>query len=336
MTRDLTANNGEGSFGGALSFPWWEVAGRLVIGLWLCLPGLLGIMGGAWQFSNSDRLVLTAVVAAGAFGCLQLLSGILSFRGRFGLSGTLLVLSLAISLSWLFAPHGGPSMPEVAAKSPFIVAVTTLLLAAEVVWILGRRLARSRDLVPIQKATSVVLAILFVISIPALGEGMGRAIGVMLSPPLVAGRTVAGQRLPRREIRALDGGSVQLEEPGVVYVVNFWATWCGPCRKELPKLLALSRSWPKEAPVRLVAVNAENLDREAMGSFLEREHLSGLPVYLDPEGLETSLGYGAIPLTFVLKDGTILAIHNGYSVEIMSSLSEEIRRALGDQPRPAR
>jgi thiol-disulfide isomerase/thioredoxin len=173
-------------------------------------------------------------------------------------------------------------------------------------------------------------------SIPTLGEGMGRAIGVVLSPPLVANRTVAGQRLPRREIRALDGGTVQLTEPGVVYVVNFWATWCGPCRMELPKLLALSQTWPKEAPVRLVAVNAENLDRQAINSFLEKERLSGLPVYLDPEGLETSLGYGAIPLTFVLKDGTILAIHNGYSDEIMSSLSEEIRRALGDQPRPAR
>jgi thiol-disulfide isomerase/thioredoxin len=336
MTSDLTPNSGEGSFGGALSFPWWEVAGRLVIGLWLCLPGLLGVVGGVWQFSTSDRLVITAVVAAAAFGCLQLLSGILSLKGRFGMSGSLLALSLAISFSWLLSPHAGPSMPEVAAKSPLHVAVTTLLLAAEVVWILGRRLARSRSLVPFQKVTSVVLAILFLISIPILGEGMGRAIGVVLSPPLVANRAVAGQRLPRQEIRALDGGTVQLTEPGVVYVVNFWATWCGPCRKELPKLLALSQTWPKEAPVRLVAVNAENLDRQAINSFLEKEQLSGLPVYLDPEGLETSLGYGAIPLTFVLKDGTILAIHSGYSAEILRALSEEISRALGDQPRPAR
>jgi len=208
-------------------------------------------------------------------------------------------------------------------------------MSAGLMWILGRRLARSGRSLVLQKAAGMIVVSVFVLSIPGIGNGFGTGIGTLLSPPVVATKTVAGQRLTRARIRTLDGGTMQLSDSGVVYVVNFWATWCAPCRRELPKLLALSREWPKDAPIRLVAVNTENLDRQAITAFLEKEKLSELPVYMDLEGLESSLGYGAIPLTLLLKDGTILAVHNGYSPEIMSALSSEIWRALDRQPRPA-
>src|SRR5262249_51898496 len=113
----------------------------------------------------------------------------------------------------------------------------------------------------------------------------------------------------------------------VVYVVNFWATWCGPCREELPRLLELSRRWEGDTSVRFVAINTENLERSAIEAFLAEAKLVGLPVYTDPESLEGRLGYAAIPLTMLLLDGKVLSIHSGFGPDLVAALSEEIRAA---------
>lgn len=93
---------------------------------------------------------------------------------------------------------------------------------------------------------------------------------------------------------------------GKVLVVNFWATWCPPCREEMPALQAL---WDKtgERPFVLLAVSVGE-SRQTVRSFAEKNGYD-MPIYLDPTG-KAGGAYGArsIPTTFVLdKEGRAIA-----------------------------
>jgi cytochrome c biogenesis protein CcmG, thiol:disulfide interchange protein DsbE len=83
-----------------------------------------------------------------------------------------------------------------------------------------------------------------------------------------------------------------------VVLVNFWATWCEPCRDEMPALARL-REQLKDRPFEVLAVNYGESNAKIAG-FLEREKLS-LPVLLDPEK-QASARWNAkgLPMTFLV------------------------------------
>ncbi len=92
---------------------------------------------------------------------------------------------------------------------------------------------------------------------------------------------------------------------GKVLVVNFWATWCPPCVKEMP---ALERAWQTLQPagVELVAINFGD-DAGTVQAFA-RQHELTLPLLLDPQGQEAQRWpMRGLPATFVLdRDGRIV------------------------------
>lgn len=92
---------------------------------------------------------------------------------------------------------------------------------------------------------------------------------------------------------------------GKVVFLNFWATWCGPCRAEMPSMEALYRSY-KDRGFEILAVNSGETEPDVL-AFMERNSLS-FPVVLD-EGGKTSAAYGirAIPTSFLLdREGKII------------------------------
>lgn len=96
---------------------------------------------------------------------------------------------------------------------------------------------------------------------------------------------------------------------GRPFVVNLWATWCGPCRRELPMLDAVA-SRPGEVPILL----ADQGEAQAIVSgFLGRENIGARHVALDPDrGLSQALKVAGYPATaFVAGDGTIVQLQLG-------------------------
>jgi thiol-disulfide isomerase/thioredoxin len=104
---------------------------------------------------------------------------------------------------------------------------------------------------------------------------------------------------PRLEAKDLDGKTVDLKRlKGRVVVVNFWATWCVPCRDELPALLQLKHRLEGKR-FDLLTVNYGE-SPEKIAQYLQREKLAA-PVLLDRD-METAKDWkvGGLPMTFVV------------------------------------
>jgi cytochrome c biogenesis protein CcmG, thiol:disulfide interchange protein DsbE len=147
-------------------------------------------------------------------------------------------------------------------------------------------------------------------------------------PSELIGRPAPHFSLPRID----DDGTVDLGElDGQVVVVNFWASWCIPCRDEHQ---ALSAAWGRyrERGVVVLGVSFEDT-REAGLAF--RDELGGdWPLVEDP-GSDTAIDYGVfgVPETFVIDpDGTISAKTTG--AVTYGWLTENIERALRTQDEP--
>ena len=122
-----------------------------------------------------------------------------------------------------------------------------------------------------------------------------------------------GRAAPVFSLPLFEGGNIELEKlRGKPVVLSFWASWCGPCRFELPEL---SRIKPLYPDVHFLAVNVDR-DKKAAQRFLSRVKFS-LPIAWDNQAL--TLGeYSVISMpTMVLIDekGTVQYVKVGYSRE---------------------
>ncbi len=131
-----------------------------------------------------------------------------------------------------------------------------------------------------------------------------------------------GQPTPDFSANLLDGTPVQLSEyTGQVVVLNFWATWCAPCREEMPLLQALHERGDA------VVFTVNNGEAPAqIHPFLAKHDLS-LPVVLDEQQqLQRGFGVAGYPTTlFISPDGVITSAHRGLLTE--RALTRELARA---------
>lgn len=127
-------------------------------------------------------------------------------------------------------------------------------------------------------------------------------------------------------------GPVRLADlDGEVVVVNFWATWCKPCVKEMPLLEALHARL-QERGGRVLAVSVDR-DPEAVARYIEREGLR-LPVAVDgPDGLARMLDLPALPYTIVLdRSGRVGFAGPGGEGEPWTHMETALRTVLDRTP----
>jgi thiol-disulfide isomerase/thioredoxin len=105
--------------------------------------------------------------------------------------------------------------------------------------------------------------------------------------------TVAAPDFTLENVR---GGSTSLGQlRGKVVLVNFWASWCPPCREELPSMERLVKSFPKDQ-LTLLAIN---LDKQSAASF--KNSSPSFEILLDPAGqVQRRYGVVQLPTTFVI------------------------------------
>lgn len=106
----------------------------------------------------------------------------------------------------------------------------------------------------------------------------------------------------------LDGQIQSLEQyKGKWLIVNYWATWCGTCRKELPELISLHEA-NKDKDIVVVGINFESISPEAVRAFVNDQAIP-YPVLLSKPVRGTPLGeVPALPTTYIINpDGKLMA-----------------------------
>jgi thiol-disulfide isomerase/thioredoxin len=134
--------------------------------------------------------------------------------------------------------------------------------------------------------------------------------------PAVAAAKKVGERAPDFTLRDLAGKPVRLSElRGSVVVVDFWASWCAPCKKELPALEVLQRRY-REAGKKVVILTI-NIDKDRANAekFLRSAKIKDLSVLLDKEGaVAGQYDLPTMPTSFVIdQKGIVRYVHAGYT-----------------------
>lgn len=144
----------------------------------------------------------------------------------------------------------------------------------------------------------------------------------------MAASDLTGQLAPDFALKSATGENLRLSEyRGDVVMINFWATWCGPCRQEMPLLDELYGRYQRVG-FSLLGINIDDDSRRAM-AMVDELGVS-FPVLFD-EHKEVSKLYQveAMPVTLLLdREGTVRYVHHGYKPGYEQKYLDEIRSLL--------
>ena len=151
-----------------------------------------------------------------------------------------------------------------------------------------------------------------------------------ISSPLLA--AWINDRAPDFTLTDIDGDSISLKDvTGKVVYINFWATWCHPCRKELPELNRLAKKYENSDFI-ILAINIDKR-RSFVDEFLRKYNLptaKKLHILLDPSAIAVSAyNARAMPTSFIVdKTGIIRYVHLGFREQDPRQWVLEVKKLL--------
>ena len=152
---------------------------------------------------------------------------------------------------------------------------------------------------------------------------------VTAAPPALTDLPPEVSVVPLKDVK---GGSFKLADFfGKVAVINLWATWCGPCRREIPELVKLNKEFHSRG-VEMIGLSTENPEASAekVRKFIQDFQIDYRIGWAPAEvGVPLMQGHEAIPQIFVIsRDGRILQRFIGYSAAYSTQLKQVLEDAL--------
>ena len=142
------------------------------------------------------------------------------------------------------------------------------------------------------------------------------------------GGELRGQTAPEFQLQTLDGKSMKLSDfRGKAVLLNFWATWCGPCKIEMPWFVELQKQYGPQG-LQIVGVAMDDSSTEDIAKF-GKEMGVNYPILLGKEAVGESYGgVGVLPTTFFIdRDGKFVG--REFGLQSRSVFVDHIKEALG-------
>lgn len=159
-------------------------------------------------------------------------------------------------------------------------------------------------------------------------RNMKLAFALAVAFPLGANALEQGKQAPDFELRNLGQSSVKLSNyKGKVVYLDFWASWCGPCKKTFPWMNEMQKKYGKDG-FEIVAINLDKKKDDA------DKFLAGTPaeftVLLDPAGgTAKTFELQGMPSSFIIdRSGSVHLAHRGFKDGQAEELESEIKKAL--------
>jgi len=146
-------------------------------------------------------------------------------------------------------------------------------------------------------------------AVSVLPSGSGDSVETGNAPPVPAGDIAGDFKLED----AFSGETVSLSSlKGKVVFLNVWATWCGPCREEMPSMETLYDELKTNKDFIMIAVSQDTKGKSAVVPYVEKNGYH-FKILLDPENkVGDSYGVSGVPETFIIdRKGRIVAHHMG-------------------------
>lgn len=142
-----------------------------------------------------------------------------------------------------------------------------------------------------------------------------------------------GQKIPAVTLKKLDGTKVNsstFENGGKPMIIDFWATWCKPCKKELDAIAEVYEEWQQETGVKLIAISID--DARSSSKVVTDVKAKGwtYEVYIDEnQDFKRAMNVNNVPHTFLVNGkGEIVWSHNSYAEGDEAKLYEALKKLI--------
>ncbi len=131
-------------------------------------------------------------------------------------------------------------------------------------------------------------------------------------------------------LKDIEGNNVQLSQyRGKIVVLEFWATWCPPCKATIPELIALQKKYAARGLVVLGVSIDEGEGLPSKLSAFSKGHNINYPILLGDENISKSYGIFSVPSTFLIgKDQKIIMAYRGYVDGLDTLISKHIDKNI--------
>lgn len=140
-----------------------------------------------------------------------------------------------------------------------------------------------------------------------------------------------GKKVPDLDVKDIEGNKLSMKDfHGQVVLLDFWATWCGPCIKEMPKLKKTYQEY-KDQKFQIIGVSLDR-SKQPLEDYIGKEELDWIHYWDEDRSVRTEFGVQGIPTAFLIDgEGTIRkASVGGFDVE--TAVAELVKENLAKQP----
>lgn len=157
------------------------------------------------------------------------------------------------------------------------------------------------------------------------------AASFLAAPGQVDAAPRPGQPAPNFKTISTSGQTITQENyRGHVLIVDFFATWCQPCRLAIPHLVEMNRKYGKQG-LQVLGLSVDEDGERVVKAFMDEFHVN-YPLALAGEAATADFGIRSVPIMFLIdKKGKVAEVYRGYTSDLARSLEVSIKRLLAEK-----